>query len=98
VAKGFDLSENTSKFFLMKFDVEIPDLDGVARLEIRNAREQDGWSCYIGFVAGQSAHPTCLLLGKSGVPYRFTGLTQSEAQERAKEFLQKTYRVVRIVW
>ena len=82
----------------MKFDVEIPELEGVARLEIRNAREQDGWSSYIGFVAGQSAHPTCLMLGRSGVPYRFAGVTENESLERAKEFLQKTYRVVRIVW
>jgi hypothetical protein len=83
---------------MMKFDVEIPELESVARLEIRNAREQDGWSSYIGFVAGPSGHPTCLMLGKSGVPYRFTGTTESEAQECAKEFVRKSYRVVRIVW
>jgi len=82
----------------MKFDVEIPELEGVARLEIRNTGGQDGWSSYIGFVMGAGAHPTCLMLGKSGIPYRFTGSTESEAQERAKEFLQQSYRVVRIVW
>jgi hypothetical protein len=82
----------------MKFDVEIPQLNGVTRLEIRSVREETGWSSYLGFVSDRGFNSTCLLLGESGLPFRFTGSTEQEATEEAKVFLQKKYRVVRIIW
>ncbi|MGH7844674.1 MAG: hypothetical protein ACREQW_05845 [Candidatus Binatia bacterium] len=82
----------------MKFDVEIPTLDAVARLEIRSAKDEHGWSSYLAFVSGRKLDETCLLLGESGVPYRFTGTTQKKAEEKAKDFLEGKYRVVRTIW
>ena len=82
----------------MKFDVEIPALDGVARVEIRTVREDNGWASYIAFAAGHSVANACLMLGESGIPHRFTAPTETEAQEQAKTFLQNKYRVVRMVW
>lgn len=82
----------------MKFDVEIPSLDGIARLEVRTVQEKDGWAAYVGFVSDRSLDETCLMLAHRGIPYRFTGSNEKEAQEGAKNFLQQNYKVVRMVW
>jgi len=82
----------------MKFDVKIPSLNGTARLEIKTVQEGDGWAAYISFVSDRSLNETCLMLGQQGIPYRFTGPTEKEAEETAKKFLQQNYEVVRMIW
>jgi hypothetical protein len=82
----------------MKFDVQIPSLNGTARVEIRTAREQDLWAAYIGFAADRSSAETCLVLGENGIPRRFTGASDKEAEAAAKNFLEEKYRVVRTIW
>jgi hypothetical protein len=82
----------------MKFDVQIPSLNGVARVEIKTAQEEDRWAAYIAFASGRAANETCLVLGQSGIPYRFTGGAEKEAEEAAKKFLEQHYEVVRMIW
>lgn len=82
----------------MKFDVQLPSLRGIARIEIKTVQEGDTWAAYIGFVADRSLGDTCLMLGQSGVPHRFTGESEEAAEEKAKTFLQQNYEVVRMIW
>jgi hypothetical protein len=82
----------------MKFDVQIPSLNGTARVEIRTAREQNLWAAYIGFAADRSSNETCFLLGRDGIPHRSTGASQKEAESAAKSFLEENYRIVRTIW
>jgi len=82
----------------MKFEVEVPSLKGVARLEIKTVQDKDGWAAYLLFNTGRRLDDTCLLLGQSGIPHRFTGPSEKEANEAAKKFLQEHYRVVRMIW
>ncbi|MGH7834919.1 MAG: hypothetical protein ACREQK_14850 [Candidatus Binatia bacterium] len=82
----------------MKFDVQIPSLNGTARVEIRTARAKNLWAAYIGFAADRSSNETCFVLGQNGIPYRFTGASEKEAAAAAKSFLEENYRVVRTIW
>lgn len=82
----------------MKFEVEVPSLKGVARLEIKTVQDKDGWAAYLLFNTGRRLDDTCLLLGQSGIPHRFTSPSEKEANEAAKKFLQEHYRVVRMIW
>ncbi len=82
----------------MKFDVKIPSLNGMARLEIKTVREGDGWAAYISFVSDRSLDETCLMLGHLGIPYRFSGPSEKEAEETAKKFLLKNYEVTKMIW
>jgi hypothetical protein len=82
----------------MKFDVQIPSLNGIARVEIKTVQEEDRWAAYIAFASGRAANETCLLLGQSGIPHRFTGSAEKEAEEAAKKFLEQHYEVVRMIW
>ncbi len=82
----------------MKFDVQIPSLNGIARLEIKTVQEGDGWAAYISFVSDRTLNETCLMLGHLGIPYRFTGTNEKAAQEVAKKFLEQNYEVIRMIW
>lgn len=82
----------------MKFDVQVPSLSGIARLEIKTVQEGDGWTAYISFVSDRTLNETCLMLGHLGIPYRFTGPTEKKAEETAKEFLEQNYEVKRMIW
>lgn len=82
----------------MKFDVEIPSLNGIARVEVKTVQEGDVWAAYIAFASERTLNDTCLMLGQTGIPHRFTGPGEKEAQENAKNFLQQNYKVVRMVW
>lgn len=82
----------------MKFDVKIPSLNGVARLEIKTAREKKGWAAYLSLIYDRTLDETCLTLGHSGIPHRFTGHSEEEAEGAAKKFLQENYHVVRTIW
>lgn len=64
----------------MKFDVKIPSLNGIARVEIKAVQEGDGWAAYISLVANRTLSETCLVLGHLGIPYRFTGPTEKVAE------------------
>ncbi len=82
----------------VKFEVKVPSLNGVARLEIKTTREGDAWAAYISFVSDRSLDETCLMLGRLGIPYRFSGASEREAEETAKKFLQQNYEVTRMIW
>lgn len=82
----------------MKFDVQLPSLRGIARVEIKTVQEGDKWAAYLSVVTDRTLGDTCLTLGQSGIPHRFTGESEKEAQEHAKAFLQKNYEVVRMIW
>lgn len=83
----------------MKFDVEIPSLNGLARVEIRTVKEEeDRWAAYLCFVTDRPLADTCLLLGERGIPYRFTAPSEGEAEERAKAFLKEKYTIARMIW
>lgn len=82
----------------MKFEVEVPSLKGVARVEIKTVQEKNTWAAYFLFNTGRPLDDTCLLLGQSGIPHRFTGPSEKETEEAAKKFLQEHYRVVRMIW
>lgn len=82
----------------MKFDIEVPSLEGVARVEILCTREGEAWAAYVAFVANLRKEDTCLLLGQGGIPYRFEAPSRNEAEEAAKAFLKEKYRVCRMVW
>ena len=82
----------------MKFDVQLPSLKGIARIEIKTVQEDGLWAAYLSFVADRTFSDTCLMLGQSGVPHRFTGESDKEAEEKAKTFLQQNYEVVRMIW
>lgn len=82
----------------MKFDLEIPSLNGIARVEVKTVQEGNFWAAYIGFASERTPNDTCLMLGQTGIPHRFTGSSEKEAQENAKNFLQQNYRVVRMIW
>lgn len=75
----------------MKFDVQLSSLKGIARIEIMTVREGDAWAAYLSFVSDRSLADTCLMLGHLGIPHRFTGATEKEAEEKAKAFLQQNY-------
>jgi hypothetical protein len=82
----------------MKFDIQLPSVQGIARIEIKSAQEGESWAAYLSFVADRTLGETCLLLGQSGIPHRFTGASEKEVEEKAKSFLQKNYQVVRMIW
>lgn len=82
----------------MKFDVKIPSLNGVARLEIKTVQEKKEWAAYLSLIYDRILKETCLTLGHSGIPHRFTGHSEEEAEEAAKKFLQENYHVVRVIW
>jgi hypothetical protein len=82
----------------MKFDLQIPSLNGIARLEIKTVQEGDGWAAYISFVSDRTLNETCLMLGHLGIPHRFTGINEKAAEETAKKFLEQNYEVVRMIW
>ncbi len=82
----------------MKFEIEVPSLKGIARLEIKTVQDKDTWAAYLLFNIGHPLDDTCLLLGQSGIPHRFTGPSEKEAEEAAKKFLQAHYHVVRMIW
>ena len=82
----------------MKFDVQVPSLKGIGRLEIKTVQEENSWAAYISFVSGRTLDETCLMLGHLGIPYRFTGPNEKEAKETAKKFLERNYEVVRMIW
>ncbi|MBI2358722.1 MAG: hypothetical protein HYV04_07405 [Deltaproteobacteria bacterium] len=82
----------------MKFDIQLPSLKGVARIEIKTVQEGEAWAAYLSFVADRTLSETCLMLGQSGIPHRFTGASRQEVQEKAKTFLQQNYEVVRTIW
>ena len=81
----------------MKFDIQMPDIAGAVRVEIRTTREEKTWVGYLG-LSFEQASDTCLLLGRGGVPYRFATADRETAEKKARDFLQNTYRVVRMVW
>jgi len=82
----------------MKFEVELAALKGVARVEIKTVREKEGWAAYLPLVSAGAMEDACLTLGRAGIPHRFTAASEKEAQQAAKEFLEKNYRVVRMIW
>ena len=82
----------------MKFDVKLPSLNGVARLEIKTVQEKNGWAAYLSVIYDRGLGETCLMLGQSGIPHRFTGQSEKEAEEAAKGFLQEKYNVIRTIW
>ncbi|MFQ5849693.1 MAG: hypothetical protein ACE5JU_03780 [Candidatus Binatia bacterium] len=82
----------------MKFDVEIPSLNGIARLEIKTVQEENRWVSYLSLFSERILNETCLMLGHSGIPHRFTGATEKDVEEAAKNFLQQNYHVVRMIW
>jgi hypothetical protein len=82
----------------LKFDVKVPSLNGIARVEIKTVQEGDGWAAYFSFVSQRGPDETCLMLGHLGIPYRLTGPTEEETREAAKHFLQQNYEVVRMIW
>jgi hypothetical protein len=82
----------------MKFDVEVPSLSGVARVEIKSVEEGAHWSAYIAFVSDRILSEACLVLGHRGIPRRFTGRDAEEAEENAKSFLEQNYKVLRMAW
>jgi hypothetical protein len=81
----------------MKFDVEVPSINGIARLEIKTVLEENLWSAYLTFATDRSLNETCLVLGK-GAPYRFAGASEKEAEAAARSFLEQNYHIVRIIW
>lgn len=83
---------------IMKFDVQLPSLNGIARLEIKTVQEGGGWAAYISFVSERALNETCLMLGHLGIPHRFTGPGKKEAEETAKKFIEQNYQVVRMIW
>ncbi|MEE9548822.1 MAG: hypothetical protein V3W08_00305 [Candidatus Binatia bacterium] len=82
----------------MKFDVKLPSLNGVARLEIKTVQEENGWAAYLSVIYDRGLSETCLMLGQSGIPHRFTSQSEKEAEEAAKGFLQEKYNVIRTIW
>ncbi len=82
----------------MKYDLEVPSLGGMARVEIRTVREGDVWAAYLGLAATAQKEDVCLLLGHEGVPHRFSGSSEKEAEQIAREFIQRTYQVSRMIW
>lgn len=82
----------------MKFDVKLPSLDGTARIEVKTVEEGERWAAYLAFVSDRRPDDACLMLGRQGVPYRFTGATEKEAEEAARSFLKKNYVVLRMIW
>jgi hypothetical protein len=82
----------------MKFDIQLPNLKGIARVEIKTTPEDTAWAAYLSLAMDRLLRDTCLLLGSAGIPYRFTGASEKEAEEKAKDFLRKNYAVVRMVW
>jgi hypothetical protein len=82
----------------MKFDVKLPSINGVARLEVKTVQEENGWAAYLSLIYDRILSETCLMLGHSGIPHRFTGKSEKKAEEAAKRFLQENYNVVRTIW
>ena len=81
----------------MKFDIQMPEIGGAVRVEIRATREEGSWVSYLG-LSFEQAPDTCLLLGSGGIPYRFAGADREAAEQKARDFLQSHYQVVRMVW
>lgn len=97
--QGEPLRDEISRFeSRMKFEVQLPSLKGIARLEVKAVQEGDGWAAYISFVSDRSLSETCLVLGQSRIPHRFAGASEKEVQEKAKAFLEQNYEVVRMIW
>ena len=82
----------------MKFEVDVPSLSGVVRVEIRVVPEGRAWAAYLSFVSDRILDDTCLMLGRSGIPHRFSASSERAAEEAAKIFLEKNYHVVRTIW
>ncbi len=82
----------------MKFDVQVPSLNGIARLEIITAQEKKSWAAYISFFSDRPQNETCIMLGHLGVPHRFTGPSEQKAKEKAEKFLHENYTVKRMIW
>ena len=82
----------------MKFDIQLPSLKGIARIEIKTVQEDSVWVAYLSFAADRTLSDTCLTLGQSGIPHRFTGASEKEVEEKAKTFLEQNYEVVRMIW
>jgi len=82
----------------MKFEIQLPSLKGIARIDIKTVQEDSVWVAYLSFAADRTLSGTCLMLGQSGIPHRFTGASEQEAEEKAKSFLQQNYEVVRMIW
>ncbi len=82
----------------MKFEVELLSLKGIARVEIKTVQEGEKWTAYLPLASGNRLDDTCMLLGHSGIPHRFTAPSEKEAEEEAKRFVQQNYRVVRMIW
>jgi len=57
----------------MKFDVEIPVLGGMTRVEIKTVREDKGCAAHIAFISERALSGACLMLGRFGIPHRFSG-------------------------
>jgi hypothetical protein len=69
----------------MKFDIQPPNLKGIARVEIKTNPEDNAWAAYLSLAMDRPRRDTCLMLGSSGIPYRFTGASEKEAEEKAKD-------------
>ena len=82
----------------MKFEVDVPSLSSVARVEIRVVREGKEWAAYLSFVSDRILDDTCLMLGRSGIPHHFSASSERAAAEAAKKFLEENYHVVRTIW
>ena len=81
----------------MKWDVELPGLDHVVRLEVKTRKEGERWASYISLAVSAHEH-LCWLIGEGGLPFRFEGLTEEKVQAQAKDCLERTYKVVRKIW
>ena len=82
----------------MKFDIHVPSIDGVVRVEIRSDEDRGAWSAYLVLTGGVALEDACLVLARSGRPLRFSGESAEAAEAQAKEFVQAHYRVARMIW
>ncbi|MBI3000904.1 MAG: hypothetical protein HYY46_21005 [Deltaproteobacteria bacterium] len=82
----------------MKFEIQLLSLKGIARIEIKTVQQDSVWVAYLSFAADRTLSDTCLMLGQSGIPHRFTGASEKEVEEKAKTFLEQNYEVVRMIW
>jgi len=82
----------------MKFEVELPSLKGIARVEIKTVQEGKDWVAYLPLSSGNRLDDACMLLGQAGIPHRFTAQTEKGAEQAAKDFVKQNYHVVRMIW
>ncbi len=82
----------------MRFDIHVPSIDGVVRVEIRSVENGGSWSAYPILIGGGVLADACLVLAHSGMPLRFQGETAEAAETAAKEYVQAHYRVQRMIW